>query len=148
MALAPRSWLSAVGLAAITGARTAMGPALVARGASRRVRTIAYGLAALELIGDKLPFTPSRTAWPGLVSRILCGAGVARSVARRQGRGRGVAGAAMVIGAAAAIATAFTGVRLRLALTRRLGGGAVANAVAGGLEDAALIAVGTRLATR
>ncbi len=38
------------------------------------------------------------------------------------------------------------GLRLRLALTRRMGGGARANAIAGTIEDVMLIAVGRRLA--
>jgi hypothetical protein len=50
------------------------------------------------------------------------------------------------VGAAVAIAAAFAGIRVRRVLTRRLGGGPVANAVAGALEDAALLAAGTRLA--
>ena len=51
-----------------------------------------------------------------------------------------------MLGATVAIASAFAGLRLRLALTRLLGGGAIANAVWGGLEDLALIAAGRRLA--
>jgi hypothetical protein len=56
------------------------------------------------------------------------------------------AGGALAVGAAVAIAGAFMGLRLRLALTRRLGGGARANAIAGTIEDAMLIAVGRGLA--
>jgi hypothetical protein len=61
-------------------------------------------------------------------------------------RGRLAAGGALAVGAVAAIAGAFTGLRLRLALTRRLGGGALANAVGGTIEDVTLITIGRRLA--
>jgi hypothetical protein len=60
-------------------------------------------------------------------------------------RGR-AAGGALAVGAAAAIAGAFVGLRFRLALTRRLGGGPLASALAGAIEDGALISVGRRLA--
>jgi hypothetical protein len=52
-----------------------------------------------------------------------------------------------VLGAAAAVLGAFAGLRLRLALTRHLGGGPRASAIAGAIEDAALVMIGTRLAT-
>ncbi len=146
MARASRSWLRAAALAAVTGGRTTLGPALVARRKARRgwLRSAAYLAAAAELIGDKLPRTPNRTAPVGLAFRLVSGACVARALLRR--RGRAAAFGAVALGATAAIAGAFAGLRLRLALTRRLGGGAVANAVAGTIEDAALLAVGRKLA--
>lgn len=143
-----RSWLWLAGLAAITGSRTTFGPALAVRSRARRggglLRGLVYLMALGELVGDKLPRTPDRTAPLGLGLRMASAAGLA--LASRPGRGRAAACAAMALGAAGAVAGAFTGHRLRLALTRLLGGGAWANAAAGTLEDAALIAVGTRLA--
>ncbi len=146
MADETRSWLRGVGLAAITGCRTALGPALVCRRTARSapLRAGATVASALELIGDKLPWTPDRTAPLGLALRIVSGAGVARALLRR--RGRAAAAGALALGAAAAVLAAFVGLRLRRALTRRLGGGARASALAGVLEDAALVALGTRLA--
>jgi hypothetical protein len=44
------------------------------------------------------------------------------------------------------VAGAVVGIRLRRALTRLLGGGARANALAGAIEDVALIAAGRRFA--
>jgi uncharacterized membrane protein len=143
-----RRWLRGIGLALITGARTALGPALLHRwlprsGRDRRVATL---MAALELLADKLPLMPARTAPLGLALRIVNGARVARAV--QAGRGHAASALALALGAAAAIAGAFGGLRLRLALTRRLGGGALANAIAGTVEDAALLAIGVRLARR
>ena len=146
MARTSGSWLRAAALAAITGGRTTLGPALVARRSARPawLRAAAYLAAAAELIGDKLPRVPNRTAPVGLAFRIVSGACVARALLRR--RGHTAAVGALALGAAAAIASAFGGLRLRLALTRRLGGGARANALAGAIEDVALLAVGRRLA--
>ena len=138
-------WLRAAGLGMVTGSRNLLGPALVARRSARPwVRRAAYLMAAMELIGDKMPWAPSRAAPVWLATRIAGGAGVARSILRE--RGRLAAGGALAVGAVAAIAGAFTGLRLRLALTRRLGGGAVANALAGTIEDVTLITIGRRLA--
>ena len=142
------SWLRGAGLAAITGCRTALGPALVCRRDLRSapLRSAVFVASALELIGDKLPRTPPRTAALGLGLRILSGAGVARALLGRR-RGRAATAGALLLGAAVAVASAFAGLRLRLALTRRLGGGVRANAIAGAVEDAALLLVGTRLAS-
>src|SRR4051794_26533548 len=127
MAIKTSSLLRGVGLAAITGSRTALGPALICRSAvkSGPLRAATCVASALELIGDKLPRTPNRTAPLGLVLRIVSGAGVARALLGRRGRrARGATGGALLLGAAAAVLGAFAGLRLRLALTRRLGGGA------------------------
>ena len=143
MRRATRRWLRAIGLAAITGSRTSLGPALVR---DRRQRPRALALAALELFADKVPRMPYRTAPLGLAFRIVSAAGVMRAVLKR--RGRAVGTGALALGAAAAVVGAFGGLRLRLALKRLLGGGAIANAVSGAVEDLALIAAGRRLAAR
>jgi uncharacterized membrane protein len=139
------AWLRAAGLGMVTGSRNLLGPALVARRSRYTwLRRAAYLMAAMELIGDKMPWAPSRAAPVWLATRIVGGAGVARSMLREQGRL--AAGGALAVGAAAAIVGAFTGLRLRLALTRRLGGGPLANALAGTIEDVTLITIGRRLA--
>jgi uncharacterized membrane protein len=138
------AWLRVAGLGMVTGSRNALGPALVARHARRPwLRRTAYLMAAMELIADKIPFAPKRTEPIWLATRMLGGAGVAREMLR--GRGRTAVAGGLVIGAAAAIAGAFTCMRARLALTRRLGGGAVANALAGTIEDLTVINIGRRL---
>jgi uncharacterized membrane protein len=141
-------WLRIAGLGAITGSRTTLGPALAVRASGRRplARAVVYLMAAAELIGDKLPTTPRRTAPLGLGLRVASAAGVALALRRR--RSRAAAAGALALGLAGALAGAFGGLRLRLALTRRLGGGRWANAAAGAIEDAALIALGSRLARR
>jgi uncharacterized membrane protein len=144
MASASRSWLRAAGLGWVSGSRAFLGPALVARQARHKwLRRLAYLAAAFELVADKTPFLPSRTAPSLLAGRIVSGAGVARRALGARGP---ATGGALALGAAAAIAGAFVGLRFRLALTRRLGGGQLASALAGAIEDAALISVGRRLA--
>jgi uncharacterized membrane protein len=142
------SWWRIVGLAAVTGSRTTLGPALALRASGRRplARAAVYLMAAAELIGDKLPTTPSRTAPLGLGLRAASAAGLALALRRR--RSRAAAAGALALGLAGALAGAFGGLRLRLALARRLGGGRWANAAAGAIEDVALLAVGARLARR
>ena len=150
MKMGRHSLLRLLGLAAITGARTTFGPALAVRASVKRplLRTIATLLAAAELIADKLPGLPNRTAPSNLVPRIASAAGLALALRprRRRWRRRPTAGAAVALAAGAAVAAAFAGLPLRRALTRLLGGGRVGSALAGAVEDVALLAIGTRVA--
>jgi hypothetical protein len=139
-------WAKILGLAAISGSRCTVGPAIAARGAGgRRLGSLAV---VGELVGDKLPHMANRTALPGLVARAASGAFVGATLARR-GRGRQGGGqgriAAALAGAGIAVAAAFVSIRLRAALTRALGGGPRANAGAGLLEDALVIGFGRYL---
>lgn len=141
-----RLWFRSAGLAAIAGARGMLGPALAARARAGhpRLRAGLYALAAGEFLADKLPFIPARTDALPLAGRAVSGAAVA--VATRPRGGNAVAAA--LLGAAAAVAGAYVGFTLRRAATRRLGGGPLANAVTGALEEAVLVSVGLRLASR
>lgn len=135
-------WARILGLAATSGLRCSVGPALAVgpvRGAG--VRRLAALAVAGELVCDKLPRMRNRTDPPGLVARAVSGAFVAATITRGR-RGRF---AAALIGAGVAVAAAFVSIRLRAALTRALGGGARANAAAGLLEDALVIGFGRRL---
>lgn len=116
----------AVGIGAVSGLRSMMGPAAVSQAASRRMlrlrepateflasemsANILAALAAAELVADKLPFTPDRTKPPSLMLRAasgaLCGAAVASAM-----RESAVTGA--ILGSAAAIGAAFAGRELR-----------------------------------
>src|ERR1700729_2249899 len=70
-----------------------------------RARFIAFGLAAVELIGDKLPQTPSRWSRRGVSGRLVFSATGGRVL----GGGPGAA-----IAAAAAVGAAFAGSHLRV----------------------------------
>jgi uncharacterized membrane protein len=73
-------------------------------------------LAVVELIADKLPKTPARTAPPGLIARIvfggLCGAAVAASAG-------GSLLIAAIVGVVGALAGTFAGYNVRHALVTR-----------------------------
>ena len=67
-------------------------------------------LALLELVSDKLPKTPSRTAPPGLIARILMGgfAGVCQAIGGGQGAVLGV-----VVAVVGALVGTFAGYQVR-----------------------------------
>jgi uncharacterized membrane protein len=135
-------WARILGLAATSGLRCTVGPAIAARPArGAGVRRLAALAVTGELVCDKLPRMRNRTELPGLVARAASGAFVAATLMRR-GRGRL---AAALVGAGVAVAAAFVSIRLRAALTRALGGGPRANAAAGLLEDALVIGFGRKL---
>lgn len=75
-------------------------------------------LALVELVTDKLPKTPSRTAPPGLITRILLGALSGACVASAGGEGI-VLGA--VLGIMGALAGTYGGYQARKRLVKALG---------------------------
>lgn len=122
-------------------ARTPAGPGRVDRLLQRKfVRKSVRRSALLELIGDKLPQTPPRTAPPSLAARSVLGALSGGLVARRGG-GSALAGA--VVGAGASTAWTFAGPRYRALAAGRAG-----NDLPGALvEDGAALAL-ARIAAR
>jgi uncharacterized membrane protein len=110
---------AAAGVAA--GSRTTLGFALPLLLARRRwLRTLGALAVGGELVGDKLPMTPSRLDPPGPAVRALAGAVAGATVARHAGtRSRfGVVGAA-VVGAAASAAGTWGGAAWRRAVAER-----------------------------
>jgi uncharacterized membrane protein len=94
-------------------------------------------LAIIELVADKLPSTPSRTAPVGLIARFVCGAlsGACVGVSAGQSPAPGA-----ILGAAGAIAGAFAGYQWRTGLVRAL---KVPDFIIALVEDA--IAIGAAL---
>lgn len=94
-------------------------------------------LALAELVVDKLPSTPSRTAPPGLVTRVIVGALTGACLAV-------TGGAVLAIGAAlggvGGIAGAFGGYQVRIRLVKALG---TPDIVIAALED--IVAIGGSL---
>jgi len=102
------------------------GPALLSRAASKGwvpLKRTAFAflgspciskallvMALGEFVGDKLPMTPSRTALPPLLGRVVSGALVGAALLASDGRH---AATGAVVGSSAAVAGAFTGERLR-----------------------------------
>lgn len=99
-------------------------------------------MALVELVVDKLPSTPNRTAIPGLIGRSLLGGLSGAAVATAGGQAM-VLGAAL--GAAGGIAGAFAGYEVRRRLVRAL---AVPDLAVALLEDAVAIAGGLLIVSR
>jgi uncharacterized membrane protein len=125
----------ALGLGAITGLRSTAGPAALSRAVvqgevdglrdtplallgSSRVSRLLTVFEIGELVGDKLPVTPSRTSPPPLIGRAVSGALVGAALFLSEGRRAATGG---VLGAASAVAGAYAGERLRVQLGQRSG---------------------------
>jgi uncharacterized membrane protein len=102
-----RTLVRAAVLGVAVGARSLIGPALLSLTAGASGRGVRPGVVCLaatgELVGDKLPQTPSRAEPPGLLARgvsaLVCGA----VLARRRGDPPVSAAIAALAGAAAGV---------------------------------------------
>lgn len=115
-----------LGLGAISGLRLLSGPALLSRAAAKGnlslegtalsflgsplISKTLLVMALGELVGDKIPATPSRTALPPLLGRATSGALVGAALFASDGS-HAATGAA--VGSSAAVASAFAGECLR-----------------------------------
>lgn len=100
------------------------------------------GLAASEIVADKLPMTPNRTDLSGLIPRIISGAlcGAALNCARKQPFGTGA-----LAGALGAVGGAFAAFHLRKLLTKSIGLPDLPVAL---VEDALAVGLGICVATQ
>ena len=147
--------LTPMGFGVLAGMRAFSAPALLSHQLSRepveapegRARVLASRplsrvlavLAVGELLADKAPWVPARISPPALVARDLSGALTGAAVAAPH---RPLSAGRALLGAMAAVASAFTFYKLRQLATHRLG---LPNTVAGLVEDAAVLALGGRL---
>lgn len=145
-----------IGLGAIAGMRSMSAPAFVANALGRRdapagasgpgllgrpaVGAVLKLFAAGELVGDKLPFVPSRLDPGPLAGRMASGAVVGATIARL---GNSSAGAGALLGAASAVAGAFTAFHARRALGEKTG---LPDPLVALGEDALVLAAGNWLA--
>ena len=98
---------------------------------------VGFGLSVVgELVGDKLPVTPSRLDPLPLAGRVVFG-GVAGAVLAREAGGNPSLGA--VAGGAGSLLGAFGGYQARVALGRATG---VPDPVWGAVEDAVAVSLG------
>jgi uncharacterized membrane protein len=144
----------ALGLGAISGLRSLSGPAFISRAASRghldldgtvfaffgspRISKALVLMELGELVGDKLPATPSRTSLPPLLGRAASGALVGAAVFVSEGR-RATTGAAL--GSTAAVVAAFAGEWIRALAVEKTG---FPDPVVALAEDATVLLVGLR----
>jgi len=116
-------------LAVVSGLKCMLGPALVATAHRRPDRQGLVAAALGELVVDKLPFIPNRSALPLLIPRAIAGYWVTKQMMEREGIDDPMAAP---IGAAVAAGTATFAPILRNALSRILG---IPNPVVGLAED-------------
>jgi uncharacterized membrane protein len=110
---------STAGVAALALTSTPADPGpVVSRLGSRAGSVVSAALAVGELLADKSPAAPARTAPSGLLPRAALGTSTAAGVARREGHDPTLAG---LVGLGAAVGTAALGVQARAAAARRLG---------------------------
>jgi uncharacterized membrane protein len=106
---------------------------------SSKVSTLLTLFEVGELIGDKLPVTPSRTSSLPLLGRAASGALVGAALCASEGR-RTVTGG--VLGAVGAVASAYAGELLRMQIGQRTG---LPDFVVALLEDGVVILGAHRL---
>jgi uncharacterized membrane protein len=99
-------------------------------------------LLAAELVFDKLPLAPNRTAAGPLLGRALAG-GIAAAMLCSSRKRSVVAGA--LIGAAAAVGTAYGAYKLRQQITRHLN---IPDPLVALLEDAVVASVSMALTSK
>jgi uncharacterized membrane protein len=99
-------------------------------------------LAMAELVADQLPSTPSRTAPPGLIARVLTGGLSAAAIAAAGGQNWWIGAA---LGGVGSIIGAFGGYQVRTQLVRVL---RVPDFVIATLEDVVAIGGGLFLVSR
>lgn len=141
-------------LGAMSGLRTMAAPATVARAAVRGdlsglkdtplgylgnpvVAKLIYGMAAGELIADKLPFIGDRTSPPVLMGRAVAASVVGAALFASAERNK-VAGAA--VGSLSAVAGAFAGYHLRAVASKLTG---TPDPILGVLEDSIVVVICT-----
>ncbi len=121
-------------LGLVAGSRS-MTPIAAIALASRRHRAIALGLAGSELVGDKLPRTPSRLAAGPLVGRFAIGVFAGAWAVRTGGLAARMIGA--LLGACGAAIGAYGGHAARVRIGKRV---RIADPWIGAAED--VLAVG------
>jgi uncharacterized membrane protein len=100
------------------GLRSMTGPAVMSWRARDPARLALAGLAAGELIADKLPATPARTVPPALIFRAISGGLAGRSVSRSFAAD---ARSGLLAGALGAVIAAYAGMALRGRIVRASG---------------------------
>ena len=134
-----RGLTAAIALGIVGGMRSALPPAVIAvRDKRPRSRLLRLGIvlgSAGELVADKLPSTPSRTAPPALAGRFASGGAVGRQCAGTFGG---------LVGGASAVGSAFVSHNARQDLVKKTG---LPDPVIAVAEDSIAIAI-ARFATR
>jgi uncharacterized membrane protein len=138
--MADATFERAMKLAVVTGLRSMLGPALVAR-AKNRPEQGNLALAALaEMAVDKIPLVPSRDTLIPLIVRGLAGAWVARTLQEEEGSDNPWT---VPLGAMVAMGVAVAAPKVRKTLTMTTG---ISDAAVGLIEDYLALRLGTEAA--
>lgn len=152
----PAKFWPVMGFAALAGMRSMSAPAFLTHYLSRQphaglagsslrflqkpiTATLFKVLVAGEMVADKLPATPDRTAPSGLLGRLLAGALVGAAWYKSR-HGSAVSGG--LLGGLAAVTATFASYGLRMGISKQAG---VSVALVGVGEDALVLAGGAAL---
>ncbi len=108
---ASEGYLRALGIGAVSGLRSMTGPAATRIRGGGAAALVLPLMALGELIADKLPGIPPRTAPPSLAVRALAGGFAGASLVGDEGDER----IGFALGAAGAVAASFLGLNVRRA---------------------------------
>ncbi len=131
-------YLRAFGIGLVSGLRSLTGPAAARIRAGGAPALVLPLLALGELVADKLPGIPARTAPPSLIVRALAGGFAGSSLTGRDGDRR----IGFALGAAGAVAGAYLGLRLRTAARNASG---LPDPVVALVEDVVAVSAGLLL---
>lgn len=146
-------WDTAIRLGLITGIRSMSAPAILSTRlakqkpdaladtplawlASPEAARVLQVMAAGELVGDKLPFTPNRTDWGPLLWRLAWGALLGATVGRTK---KDSPVPYMIAGGVAAVISAYVFTTIRVQISKRL---PFTSFFLGVAEDALVVAIG------
>src|SRR5438132_14354513 len=116
--MANATFEKAMKLAVVTGLRSMLGPALVARATLRPERSTLALVALGEMVADKIPLIPSRDTLLPLIVRGLAGAWVAETLQEDEGTDNPWT---VPLGAAVAMGVAVAAPKIRKALEATTG---------------------------
>jgi len=137
--MADATFEKAMKLAVVTGLRSMLGPALVARSANRSLQKNLALAAICEMVADKLPLVPSRDTLVPLLVRGLAGAWVARTLQENEDTVNPDPWT-VPLSAAVAMGVAVAAPKVRKTLTMTTG---VSDTVLGLIEDYLALKLGT-----
>jgi len=135
--MADATFEKAMKLAVVTGMRSMLGPALVARSLNRPQQNNLAMAALGEMIADKLPLIPSRDTLLPLMVRGLAGAWVAKTLQDEEGTDNPWT---VPLGAAVAMGVAVAAPKIRKTLSVTTG---VSDTVLGMIEDYLALRLGS-----
>jgi len=135
--MADATFERAMKLAVVTGLRSMLGPALVARAQNRPEQNNLALAAIAEMAVDKIPLVPSRDTLIPLIVRGLAGAWVAKTLQEEEG---GDNPWTMPLGAMVAMGVAVAAPKIRKTLTMTTG---ISDAAVGLIEDYLALRLGS-----